>query len=89
MPKSAEQRMSKKAKKLIQSSGATISIETARGRPLDLDLNKMREIVELHKDNRTFREIEKITGISKSTAHYLIRYAERLKFRTGNKIVYI
>ena len=34
-------------------------------------------------------EFEKITGIPKSTAHYLIRYAQRQKIKRGNKIVYV
>ncbi|MAG18112.1 MAG: hypothetical protein CL944_01405 [Candidatus Diapherotrites archaeon] len=89
LTKSAKQRLSDKAKKKIKDSGAELVIESARGRPIELNLQTISEIVELHKDHRTFREIEKITGISKSTAHYLIKYAERNKIKKGKKVVYL
>ncbi|MCR4335419.1 MAG: hypothetical protein NUV57_02675 [archaeon] len=87
--KSAKQRLSEKAKKKIKELKVELVIESARGRPIELNLQTISEIVELHRDNRTFREIEKITGISKSTAHYLIKYAERNKIKQGKKIVYL
>ncbi|MFH1391656.1 MAG: hypothetical protein ABIH20_05070 [Candidatus Diapherotrites archaeon] len=87
--KSAKQRLSNKAKKKINESGVELVIESARGRPIELNLQTISEIIELNKDNRTFREIEKITGISKSTAHYLIKYAERQKIKKGKKVVYL
>jgi len=89
MTESAKQRLSRKTAKKIKDSEATILIESARGRPIDLDLQTISEIVELHRDHRTFREIERITGVSKSTAHYLIRYAERQKIKKGKKVVYL
>jgi len=89
MPQSAKERLSKKSKKIIKETKTIIVIENARGRPIDLNLEKMMEIVELHKDHRTFREIENITGVSKSTAHYLIMYAERQKLKKGKKVIYL
>ena len=89
MPKSAKERLSSKSKKLIRGAGATIIIQSARGRPLELSPQQISEVVELQKDNRTFREIEKIMGVSKSTAHYLIKYAERQKIKQGKKVIYL
>ena len=87
MPKSAKQRLSTKAKETIKENGVEIVIETAAGRPINLPLEKIAEIVELHRDNRTYREIEQIIGIPKSTVHYIIKYAQRQKIKKGNKIV--
>ena len=89
MPQSALQRMSAKTKKLIESRGAGIRIESARGRPLEISLEKVSEVIELHRDNRTYREIEKTLGIPKSSAHYLIKYAERQKIKKAGKVVYL
>lgn len=89
MPKSAKERLSSKSKKLIKDNGATIIIQSARGRPLELSPQQISEVVELQKDHRTFREIEKIMGVSKSTAHYLIKYAERQKMKQGKKVIYL
>ena len=87
--KTAKERMSKKAIELIKKYNAELIIESARGRPISLGLQKISQIVELHKDNRTYREIENLTGISKSTCHYLIKYAERQKLKQGNNVVYL
>jgi hypothetical protein len=89
MPKSTLERMPKKTLKLIKESGGNIIVENSAGRPIKLDLEKILEVVEMHRDNRTYREIEKITGIPKSTCHYLIKYAERKKIKKGKKIIYL
>ncbi len=89
MAQSAQKRLSGKAKKMINDAGAAVIIESSRGRPLELSPKQIAEIVEMHRDNRSFREIEKTTGVSKSTAHYLIKYAERQKLKVGKKIIYL
>ena len=89
MPKSAKERMSRKAREKINESSIEIIIERAVGRPINLPIEKLMEIIELHRDNRTYREIEKITGIPKSTVHYIIRYAQRQKLKKGNKVIYL
>ncbi|MEK6957674.1 MAG: hypothetical protein AABW99_01710 [archaeon] len=89
MPKSAFERMSFSARAMVKEKNVNMLLESARGRPIGIPVQKMAEIIELHRDHRTFREIERITGIPKSTAHYLIAYAERQKIREGNKIVYL
>jgi len=89
LPKSAVQRLSFKVRKKIKDHHAEIIVESARGRPLELNIERITQIIELHRDDRTFREIEKITGIPRSTAHYLIKYAERQKLKRGKKVIYI
>ena len=82
-------RLSAKARRLLDSSGAEVVIEQARGRPISLPMEKIIEVAELHRDERTFREIEGITGIPKSTCHYLLKYAQRQKIGSGGKVVYL
>jgi len=82
---SSSERMSKRTQKKIKESGITINIEKVAGRPINMSLQKILEIVELHKDHRTYREIEQITGIPKSTVHYIIKYAQRQKIKKGKK----
>jgi len=89
MSKSAKERLSTKSKKMIKSAGATVIVESVRGRPLELSPQQISQVVELQKDHRTFREIENIMGVSKSTAHYLIKYAERQKMKQGKKVIYL
>ena len=55
----------------------------------NLDLEKIKQVAEYHKDHLSFRKIEKLTGIPKSTIHYLIRYAERSKVKSGKQVVYL
>ncbi len=89
MPDSTFRRLSAKARKLLDAKGAEVVIEEARGRPISLPMEKILEVVELHRDDRTYREIERITGIPKSTCHYLVRYAERRKLRKEGKVLYL
>lgn len=89
MPDSTFRRLSAKGRKMLDAKGAEVVIESAAGRPISLPMEKILQVAELHRDERTFREIEKITGIPKSTCHYLLKYAERQKIRSGGKVVYL
>ena len=89
MPASSFSRMGAKARRLIDDSGAEVVIESSRGRPIEIGVEKLMQIIEMHRDNRTFRQIEKATGVPKSTVHYLVKYAERQKLRKGGDIVYL
>ena len=89
MPQGCFKRISSKSRKILDSKGIEVNIEEARGRPIALPMEKILEVAELHRDNRTYRQIEEITGIPKSTAHYLVKYAERQKLRLRGKVVYI
>jgi hypothetical protein len=87
--KSCFNRIPEKTKKLFKDKEATVIIEQKRGRAIDIPLEKMLEIIELRKDFQSIREIEKLTGIPKSTIHYLVKYAERAKIKKGKQVVYL
>jgi len=84
---SCHKRLSDKEKEVIEEMGAELRVKQRRGRAVELAPEKVREIVELHRDERSYREIEKIARIPKSTAHYLIKYSNRNKLRQGRKII--
>jgi len=82
-------RLPTKTQKLIKGKGIDVKVEKRRGRALSMQLDKMLQVIELRKDYQSVRDIEKITGIPKSTIHYLLKYADRGKIRKGNTIVYL
>jgi len=82
-------RLPKKTQKKLKEKGINFGVEKRRGRAIDIPMDKMLQIIELRKDYQTVREIEKITGIPKSTVHYLIKYADRGKIRKGANVVYL
>ncbi|MEK6959178.1 MAG: hypothetical protein AABW59_03990, partial [archaeon] len=81
-------RLPRKAQQKLKDKGIGIILEKRRGRALDLSLEKIQQINELRKDYQSIREIEKVTGIPKSTVHYLLKYADRGKVRKGSTIIY-
>ena len=89
LSRSCAKRLGSKVKKLIKEEGIALKEGEKRGRPLGIELDKMKEIVEMHRDDKTYREIEGSLGIPKSTAHYLIRYADRNKLKKGKEIIYL
>jgi len=82
-------RLPTKTQKKLKEKGITLGIEKRRGRAIDIPMEKMLQIIELRKDYQTVRDIEKITGIPKSTVHYLIKYADRGKIKKGANVVYL
>lgn len=89
MNKSASQRLSGKVKELLKKKKIELKIKENKGRPISIDLEKMLRIIELKRDYRSYGEIEQITGVPKSTAHYLIKYANRSKIRKGKQVVHL
>ena len=86
---SCVKRFSVKTKKIINEKNIEIKIAERKGRAIGLSLETMRKVIDLYRDDKTFREIEEQTGIPKSTAHYLIKYSDRSKIRQGKKVVYL
>lgn len=82
-------RLSARARKLIREMGVELSIESRRGRALGIGLERMRNAIEMHRIDVPYRKIEERTGIPKSTAHYLIKYANRDKVKQGKQVVYL
>ncbi len=86
---STARRFKKKHMELLQAHGISLQIEKRAGKPLQIDLKKMQLILEMVHDKRSLREIEKASGVPKSTVHYLIKYADRGKIKDGNKTLYL
>ena len=89
MSASTKKRLPGNAEKLIRTKGIALKLEQNRGRAIEIGLDKMLQAIELRKDYRTLRDIEKVTGIPKSTIHYLVRYAKRNKIKKGKEVVYL
>lgn len=83
------QRLSPKTKKIAAEKGIEFATEKKRGRAISIPLKTLLYIIELKKDYQSVREIEKLTGIPKSTVHYLVKYAERAKVKKGREIIYL
>jgi hypothetical protein len=89
LSKSTKKRLGKKTVSHLARQGIDVTVESKAGRPISVQLEKIQELVELHKDYQSFRKIEELTGIPKSTSHYLIKYAQRSKVKNKDKIVYL
>lgn len=88
MSGSCAARLGAKVKKLLHESGIEVRTERHAGRALGLELGRIGDIADMHHDDMTYREIEEKTGIPKSTAHYLVKYAAREKVKRGGTTVY-
>ena len=82
-------RLPRKTQKRLKDRGISLAIEKRRGRAIDIPMEKMLQIIELRKDYQTVREIERLTGVPKSTVHYLVKYADRGKIKKGSNVVYL
>ncbi|MFH1239670.1 MAG: hypothetical protein V1672_00460 [Candidatus Diapherotrites archaeon] len=89
LSKSCDSRLPEKTRELIKERGIELVREDSRGRAINMDLKKLLNIVEMVKDGRSLREIESVSGIPKSTVHYIVKYAERTKLRDGRQIIYL
>ncbi|MEM4662636.1 MAG: hypothetical protein QXM75_01285 [Candidatus Diapherotrites archaeon] len=89
LSQSTYDRLSLRAKKFLTESGIDLEVVSARGRPLEIPLTKMKQAVEMRRDHRPLREIEQVTGIPKSTIHYLEKYSKRKKIKKGSMIIYL
>ena len=89
MSKSCLQRTPKKSLAMLREKGVRTETVSRQGRPISVPLKKMQQALELRKDYQSLREVERVTGISKSTVHYLEKYAQRAKLKNGNKVIYL
>jgi len=89
MSKSCFQRMGSKAKKMFKKSDVNIAIEENRGRAIEINMEKLVKVIGMYRDDKSYREIEEEMQVPKSTAHYLVRYAERTKIKNGKDTVYL
>ncbi|MBN2067732.1 MAG: hypothetical protein JW744_04655 [Candidatus Diapherotrites archaeon] len=89
MSKSCMHRMPGKNLALLKNKGIRVESAKKAGRPISAPLEKMQHALEMRKDHQSLREIERVTGISKSTVHYLERYAQRSKVKNKGKVIYL
>jgi len=89
LSKSCLHRMPEKSLKLLKGRGVRLRTEARPGRPISMPLKKMQHALELRKDFQSLREVERVTGISKSTVHYLEKYAKRSKLKSGKNVIYL
>lgn len=89
MSKSTYKRIARKVLRLFKEKGIEIKIAEERGRAIGIPLEKMMQAIEMRKDFRPLREIEQVTGIPKSTVHYLAKYSLRRKIKRGKTIIYL
>ena len=86
--KSTKERISEATKKIIKGKGIAFIVKTEQGRPIDIPIEKMQKIVEMHKDF-SYRDLADKLGVPKSTIHYLIKKSKKKKIKDGNKIIYL
>ncbi len=89
LSKSCLERMPRKQLSLLEKKGISLEKEGRPGRPISMPLEKMQQALEMRKDFQSLREVERVTGISKSTVHYLEKYAQRAKIKSGKKVIYL
>ena len=73
----------------MKQNKVSLKIEKARGRAIEINSDKMLQVIEMRKDHRPLREIEEVTGIPKSTVHYLVKYSDRKKMKKGKDVIHL
>ncbi|MBR9707750.1 MAG: helix-turn-helix domain-containing protein [Candidatus Diapherotrites archaeon] len=70
--------------------GKTIDVQKAKaGRAIETNPHDIQEIIELKKEGLTIREIAKELELTKSTVHYLLKYAKRSKIKNGQETLHV
>ncbi len=83
MPPSTFQRL---PRGIREKYGHKIKIESHRGRFCGLDPHTIVQIISLRKSGLSIRKISEITGVPKSTVHYLL--TKTRKFDFGEKVIF-
>lgn len=89
LSKSCLERLSERVKRKLREKEVELGLYKAKGRPLSVELEKMLRIIELKQDYRSYGEIAAIVDVPKSTAHYLIKYADRTKIKKGKQVIHL
>ncbi len=82
-------RIPRKTRKVFSERKVELRIEASRGRAIEIPFEKMLHLIEMRKDFQSLRGIEKITGVPKSTVHYLEKYAKRVKVKRGSEVIHL
>ncbi|MDD3177942.1 MAG: hypothetical protein PHR26_00310 [Candidatus ainarchaeum sp.] len=86
--KSTKERISPKTKQFLKSKNINLVIKKEQGRPIDIPIEKLNQIIKMHKDY-SYRDLAEKLKIPKSTIHYLIKKSKKKKLKNGNKIIYL
>ncbi|MFH0906102.1 MAG: DUF1699 family protein [archaeon] len=86
--KSTKERLSKNTLELLKKKQITNYTKNEQGRAIEIDAENIQKILKMYKDH-SFRELEEILGIPKSTIHYFIKHSKRKKIKEGKKIIYL
>jgi len=85
--KSCLQRIPAKSRKFLQEKNTQIELQNLKGKPLSLTAEQVMQFNELRHDGLSYRKIAEKIGVSKSTAHYLAKYAQRTKLKKNGKML--
>ncbi|MBN1159951.1 MAG: helix-turn-helix domain-containing protein, partial [Candidatus Diapherotrites archaeon] len=67
-----------------------VEISNAKaGRAIETPPEKIAEILDLKREGLTVREIAGELDMTKSTVHYLMKYAQRTKIKHGDTVLHI
>ena len=80
-------RLSKRVKSYLSQNKYKIKIETNKGKPLQNNPKIILRCIKLYRSGKSLRNIEKETGVAKSTIHYLIKYARKTKIKKGSIVI--
>ena len=89
LSESTHKRLCRKSRKLLDAKNVQLIKDSRRGRAIELSFDTVLKINDYRKDYLSVRKIEELTGIPKSTIHYLLKYADRNKIRKGNQTIYL
>ncbi|MBS3061807.1 MAG: hypothetical protein J4215_04465 [Candidatus Diapherotrites archaeon] len=89
LSKSTFVRINEKTLDFLEKRKIKTFIHNNPGKPLQIPLEQIIDVIERVKDHQSLRKIEHITGIPKSTVHYLVKYAKRTKAKKGNKPIHL
>ena len=80
------------SKKVRERLAGSLSIEVSRavaGRPLAVEPSTMKEIFDLKREGLSVRQISRELEVSKSTVHYLLKYADRNKIKVNGVTMHL
>jgi len=89
MSKSCYNRTSSSFRAFLEKKEIELTVNDEKGRAISIPLPKMLSVIEMRRDFRSLREIEKSTGIPKSTVHYLVKHAKKKKIKNGKNVIYL
>jgi hypothetical protein len=86
---STYKRLSQKVKQEIENKKINITIDKNLGKPLQNNPKIILETIKLYRQGKSYREIEKTLGITKSSAHYLVKKSKKTKIKKDSLIITI